>query len=91
MEVQGKVVLITGASAGIGLATARRFAQAGAKLALVARSAGLLEELADDLRERGTEAIAIPADLCDPAHVEHVADRILAAAVNEPDEQYMDA
>jgi short-subunit dehydrogenase len=69
MDVQGKVVLITGASAGIGLATARRFAEAGAKLALVARSADLLSGLADELRERGTEAVAIPADLRDPAQV----------------------
>ncbi len=69
MDVQGKVVLLTGASAGIGRAAARAFAQAGAKLALVARSADLLWFLADDLRQSGSEAIAIRADLRDPAQV----------------------
>jgi len=69
MDIQGTVVLITGASAGIGLATARRFAQAGAKLALTARTAHLLERLAEELRAQGVEAITIPADLRDAAQV----------------------
>ena len=69
MNVQGKVVLITGASAGIGLATAKRFAQEGAKVALVARSADALARLADELSKQGREAIAIPVDLRDPAEV----------------------
>ena len=69
MEISGKVVLITGASAGIGLATVRRFAREGARLALVARSAECLEQLAEELRALGGDALAIPADLCDPAQV----------------------
>lgn len=71
MDIQGKVVLITGASAGIGLATARSFAQAGAKLALVARSGEVLAGLADELRQQGAEAIVIPADLRKPEQVKH--------------------
>ena len=47
MEITGKVVLITGASSGIGLATARLFAQKGARLALAARSAEKLAQLAN--------------------------------------------
>lgn len=66
MDIQGKVVLITGASEGIGRATAKRFAEAGAKLALVARSVDRLAELADELRERGCDAISAPADISDP-------------------------
>lgn len=69
MDVRGKVVLITGASAGIGLCTAQAFAGAGGKLSLVARSADLLEQLADELRGQGTEAIAICADMRDPEQV----------------------
>jgi len=71
MDISGKVVLITGASAGIGLATARRFAQEGARLALVARTEHLLARLADELRAQGAEVLVVPADLRDPAQVAH--------------------
>jgi short-subunit dehydrogenase len=72
MEIHDKVVLITGASAGIGLATVRRFATAGAKLALVARSADTLDHLAEELQIQGNEAIALPADMSDPKQVQRV-------------------
>ncbi|HET8913949.1 MAG TPA: SDR family oxidoreductase [Ktedonobacteraceae bacterium] len=72
MEIRDKVVLITGASAGIGLATVRRFAAAGAKLALVARSADVLNQLAEELQSQGSDAIALPADVSDPKQVRRV-------------------
>jgi short-subunit dehydrogenase len=65
MEIAGKVVLITGASSGIGRASARLFAQKGAMLALAARSAEKLAQLASEL----SEAIAIPTDMRDEAAV----------------------
>jgi len=71
MDIKGKVVLITGASEGIGLATARRFAEAGAKLALVARSAAKLEALADELKAAGAEAISVPSDVSVPEQVKN--------------------
>lgn len=71
MDIADKVVLITGASEGIGLATARRFAEAGAKLSLVARSAAKLEALADELNAAGSEAIAVPTDVSDPEQVKN--------------------
>lgn len=49
MEISGKVAIITGASGGIGLAAARLFAERGAKVALVARSAERLAALAAEL------------------------------------------
>jgi short-subunit dehydrogenase len=63
--VAGKTVLLTGASYGIGEATARLLATAGAKLILVARTAGRLEALAGELG-----ATALPADLTDAQAVE---------------------
>lgn len=65
MEIAGKVVLITGASSGIGRASARLFAQKGTRLALAARSAEQLELLASEL----PEAIAVPTDMRDEAAV----------------------
>ena len=69
MDIPGKVTIITGASAGIGLITARRFAAAGAKLVLVARSADKLAALAEELAGQGHDALALPADMRDAAAV----------------------
>lgn len=74
MELQDKVVLVTGASMGIGRATALAFARAGAKLALAARSRDLLEALATEVRAQGQEALVIVADLRDPAQVHRMVD-----------------
>lgn len=59
MDVKGKVVIVTGASGGIGLATAKLLSSKGAKLALAARSKEKLEKLAKEL----PEAVAVPADM----------------------------
>lgn len=67
VSIAGKVMIVTGASSGIGRAAARRFAAEGARLVLVARSAEKLEALAKEL---GGDAIAIPADLTKAADVE---------------------
>ncbi|HJL18926.1 MAG TPA: SDR family oxidoreductase [Sandaracinaceae bacterium LLY-WYZ-13_1] len=62
-----KVVLITGASAGIGAAAARRFADEGARVVLAARREGPLDEMAAELRGRGAEALVVPTDVADTA------------------------
>ena len=71
MDVDGRRVLITGASRGIGLALAEAFAGSGATVALVARSEGPLRELADRLK--GT---AHPTDLLDPEQVATLVQRV---------------
>lgn len=68
MEVQSKVVIITGASMGIGAATARVFAEADAKLVLAARSADKLEAVAHSLPAQA-ETLIVPTDMTDPAQV----------------------
>ncbi|HZV72524.1 MAG TPA: SDR family NAD(P)-dependent oxidoreductase [Conexibacter sp.] len=78
-HVAGKVVLVTGASHGIGRRTAIQLAEAGATVLLVARSADVLEELAEQLCEDGGSAVACPADLSDvEGAVPALAERILA-------------
>lgn len=67
MDLTGKTALITGASRGIGSAAARAFAEAGARVALTARSGAALEELAAEL---GDAALALPCDVSDYAAVE---------------------
>ena len=73
MQLQGKRVLVTGASRGIGEALARRFAAAGADVALVARSEAAIKSLAAELG--GT---AHPTDLSDPDQVDGLIGRIEA-------------
>jgi len=62
-DFSGKVVVVTGASSGIGKETALAFAAAGARVALVARRRKVLEELAGEIIARGGSAIVVPADV----------------------------
>jgi short-subunit dehydrogenase len=69
MDVYGKVVIITGASMGIGLSTARIFANAGSKVVLVARSSDKLQALAAELHSQGHDVLVLVTDMRDPAAV----------------------
>ncbi len=64
-DLTGRVVLITGASRGLGLHSARALAAQGAKLVLAARSGDLLESAAAELRDGGAAAVAVPTDVTD--------------------------
>ena len=68
-------VVITGASAGVGRATAREFARRGCNVALLARNEARLDATADELREGGVKAVPIVTDVADAAAVEAAAER----------------
>lgn len=71
-----QVVVVTGASAGVGRATARAFAAAGADLGLVARGTDGLEAAAREVEAAGGRALTLPADVAEAAEVEAAADRV---------------
>jgi NAD(P)-dependent dehydrogenase (short-subunit alcohol dehydrogenase family) len=75
--VAGKVVMVTGASFGIGEATAKRLAAMGAKVLLVARTRDKLEVVAEAIRRAGGEAVVYPVDLSKPADAAALAERVL--------------
>jgi dehydrogenase/reductase SDR family protein 7B len=63
--LQGKVVLITGGSSGIGRATALRLAGHGARVAVAARTRAALDEVVREVQARGSEGLALPTDVTD--------------------------
>ena len=71
--INSKVVIITGASSGLGEATARRLAARGARLVLAARREDRLSKLAEDLKAEGAEAIWQVTDVTDRNQVESLA------------------
>ena len=73
--LEGEVAIVTGASSGIGAATARELGRRGAAVVLAARRADALEAQAEMIRDAGGDAIAIPTDLTDRAQLEQLAQR----------------
>jgi NAD(P)-dependent dehydrogenase (short-subunit alcohol dehydrogenase family) len=78
-NLDGRVAIVTGASRGIGAATARAFAGAGARVALAARDQAALERVAADITAGGGTALVVPTDIGDPAAVE----RMVSTTVRE--------
>jgi NADP-dependent 3-hydroxy acid dehydrogenase YdfG len=74
-KLEGKVAIITGASAGIGEATAIALAESGAKVVLVARRGNRLEALVQKITAAGGEALAIVADITDDTQLPIIVDK----------------
>src|SRR5438093_12702798 len=72
----GKIVVVTGASAGVGRAAVRAFAERGYDVAMLARGSDGLEAAAKEVEQQGGRSLAIPIDVADPTQVEAAAERI---------------
>ncbi len=77
-RIRDQVVVVTGASSGVGRAVARAFGARGAKLGLVARTREALLNAAREVEEAGGEALVLPLDVADAAAVERAADAVVA-------------
>ncbi len=78
MAEKPEVVVITGASAGVGRAAVRRFARDGARIGLVARGTDGLDAARAEVEARGGKALVLPCDVADPAQVEAAAGTVEA-------------
>ncbi len=77
-DLAGKVALVTGASSGIGEATAREFAREWARVALLARREDRLEAVADGIRREGGQVMVCVGDVTDPGAVQAAVQDVLA-------------
>jgi NAD(P)-dependent dehydrogenase (short-subunit alcohol dehydrogenase family) len=75
-QANPKVVVVTGASAGVGRATALAFARSGASVALLARGAEGLNAAAKEIEQTGAKALAIPTDVANARQVDDAAERV---------------
>ena len=76
--VEDQVIVITGASSGIGLVTAKHAARRGARVVLAARNELSLTRAVEEIRQHGGRAMYVVADVADPAQVDGIADTALA-------------
>ena len=75
-HLAGQVVIVTGASSGIGAATSLACAHEGARVALIARRQAKLEAVAEEVRRAGGEPLVLPADLADTSAAPQLVDRV---------------
>ncbi|MCB9150833.1 MAG: SDR family oxidoreductase [Caldilineaceae bacterium] len=77
MQLAGKVAYVTGAGSGLGKAAAMRFAQEGAKVAVLSRTAQQINAVAAEIEAAGGEALALVADVSQPDQMQNAAQNIM--------------
>ena len=76
-DLLGKRAIITGASGGVGREIALALAENGVNVALAARSEDALRALADQVQQRGAQALVVPADVTDQDQVQHLVNKVI--------------
>lgn len=76
-SLKGKTAIVIGASRGLGQGMAKALAEAGADLAIVARSASSLEKLAEEVKGRGQNCISLPTDISKPSEIQATVDQVI--------------
>ena len=79
ISFEGKVALVTGAASGLGLATARAFAESGAAVALADWNGKAVRSAAEELAAKNHKTLAIQCDVADDAQVEAMVEQTVAA------------
>ncbi len=77
-RLQDKVAIITGGNSGVGAATAKKFAQEGAKVVITARRANMLEDVAAEIRAAGGEVLTVPSDISKSEDAARVVEETIA-------------
>jgi len=72
MKLQGKTAIITGGGRGLGRSAAIALAEEGADVAMMSRTAGELEDVADRIKAAGGKALAVPGDVSDTGHISRI-------------------
>jgi 3-oxoacyl-[acyl-carrier protein] reductase len=78
MVAKDRVTVVTGAGRGLGTAVGRAFSQQGAKVVLCDIESALVEQVADEIRARGGEALALGHDISNPAEIEQLVQTVVA-------------